>query len=204
MSSSSVSPPPPTEVEDDIDNLNIKSESSDEEPLKSATFDNSTVPDNSQHLPDNGDPALNSEDDAMDRGRTQRYRPYRGGDSRTSTTTSTPKIERNGLKEDPDVKEETVGGEIVVKNEPGKPPKLARSSSQKILVPKKAANLFGDLPDKTTEATGIFQVIRDCIYQNKNIGHSEDDAFECECDEDWGKPIIVLTMTWASTANTKL
>ena len=195
MSSPSVSSPSPTKVEDDINTLNIKSESSDEEPLKSTSLARSASRDNSNTLLDLSDSALNSEDDEMSRGRYPKSRSYKGGDFRTSTSASTPKSERNDIKsEDIKMKEETVGGDIVVKNEPGRPPKLARSSSQKVLV-NKSATLFDHLPDKTTEATKIFQVIRDCTYQNKNLGLSDDDAFECECLEELGKSILACVMT---------
>ena len=82
--------------------------------------------------------------------------------------------------------EETVGGDVTVKMEPGQPLKLARTSSQKI-VPR-AAPLFNEYPDKTEEAKDTFQVIPACIYSNKYIGSTEH-AMECDCAEEWGKII---------------
>ena len=98
-----------------------------------------------------------------------------------------------GLKSENDVdpkiesasQEETMGGDIMIKSDPGKPVKLSRSASHKI--PKRNLPLFTDLPDKTVEATSIFSVIDDCTYQNKNIGLTDDDSFECECSPEWGK-----------------
>ena len=81
--------------------------------------------------------------------------------------------------------EEILGGEITVKMEPGHPPKLQRSSTQK--VPARTPPLFSHLPDRTAEATNMFQVIADCTYSNKNLGYTEH-AMECDCSEEWGKP----------------
>ena len=80
--------------------------------------------------------------------------------------------------------EKTVGGDITFKQEPGQPPKLARSSTQKVAA--RAPQLFSCLKDKTSEATGVFQVIDDCIYTNKYLGYAEH-AMECDCLEEWGK-----------------
>ena len=85
--------------------------------------------------------------------------------------------------------EKVVGGDITIKMEPGQPPKLARSSTQKVTA--RAPQLFGHLPDKTMEATGQFQVITDCIYTNKYLGSTEH-AMECDCSEEWGKPYHLL------------
>ena len=98
--------------------------------------------------------------------------------NRESPLQSPPKMPK-------DEHEETLGGEITVKMEPGQPPKLQRSSTQKILT--RAPTLYDHLPDKTLEATGAFQVITDCTYSNKNLGYTEH-AMECDCSEEWGKP----------------
>lgn len=79
--------------------------------------------------------------------------------------------------------EETIGGEITVKVEPGQAPKLSRKSSQKVV--QRPPQLFSDLEDKTEEATSTFEVIADCTYANKLIG-TTDHALECECQEEWG------------------
>jgi [histone H3]-lysine36 N-trimethyltransferase len=81
---------------------------------------------------------------------------------------------------------ETVGGDITLKMEPGKAPKLERSKSQK--VPKREPTLFLDEPDATADACSTFQVIDDCTYANKYIGTTEH-ALECECDDEWGAQI---------------
>ncbi|KAL4883073.1 hypothetical protein BJY04DRAFT_226832 [Aspergillus karnatakaensis] len=77
---------------------------------------------------------------------------------------------------------EKVGGGISVKLEPGQPPKLARSSSQKV-VPR-PPQLFLHLPDSTKEAQKSFEVIDYCQYANKYMGYTEH-AMECDCAEEW-------------------
>lgn len=79
--------------------------------------------------------------------------------------------------------EENLGGDITVTVEPGKMPKLSRKQSQKVI--SRPATLFDDLPDVTSEATEIFQVIKDCIYGAKHMGSSEHDALDCDCSEEW-------------------
>jgi len=85
---------------------------------------------------------------------------------------------------DKDEHEEIVGGDITVKLEPGKAPKLSRSASQKIV--SRPPPLFLDAPDKTDEATSTFHVITDCVYAAKYLGSTEH-ALECDCAEEWGK-----------------
>lgn len=85
---------------------------------------------------------------------------------------------------DADHQEEKVGGDITVRLEPGEPPKLARSSSQKV-VPRPPP-LYLDLPDSTEEARSTFEVMEMCIYANKFMGYTEH-AMECDCAEEWGK-----------------
>lgn len=80
--------------------------------------------------------------------------------------------------------EEIVGGDISVKLEPGKAPKLSRSVSQKIM--SRPPPLFLDAPDKTDEATSTFQVIPNCMYAAKYLGSTEH-ALECDCAEEWSK-----------------
>jgi [histone H3]-lysine36 N-trimethyltransferase len=87
--------------------------------------------------------------------------------------------------------EEILGGEIALKLEPGKPPKLSRKSSQKVM--SRPPPLFDHLLDSTPEAITTFQVIRDCIYGSKHMGSSEHDALGCDCSEEWSKllkPIV--------------
>jgi histone-lysine N-methyltransferase SETD2 len=83
---------------------------------------------------------------------------------------------------------EKVGGGISVKMEPGQPPKLARSSSQKV-VPR-PPQLFLDLPDSTEEAQRTFEVIETCQYANKYMGYTEH-AMECDCAEEWGESVFI-------------
>ena len=78
--------------------------------------------------------------------------------------------------------EDTISAEIVVKLEPGKAPKLARTASQKVI--SRAPTLFLDEPNRYDEATSSFQVIESCTYANKNLGITEP-ALECDCAEEW-------------------
>ena len=85
-------------------------------------------------------------------------------------------------------KHDVVGGEVTVKLEPGHPPKLARSSSHKIK--SKPASLFHDQPSKTEESRHTFQVLEQCSYTSKYIGSTEHGSMDCDCTEEWGKPIL--------------
>ncbi|KAJ5693397.1 Histone-lysine N-methyltransferase H3 lysine-36 specific [Penicillium macrosclerotiorum] len=84
------------------------------------------------------------------------------------------------------LKEETISGEIVVKQMPGQPPKLSRSSSQKV-VPR-PPQLFSDLPDSTADALATFEQMDACWYANKYMGYTEH-AMECDCAEEWDSDI---------------
>jgi len=86
--------------------------------------------------------------------------------------------------------EELVGGEVTLKQEPGKPPKLSRTTSRK--VERRPPPMFNDYKDSTSEATSTFQVITECSYANKNLG-STDPALECDCAEEWGKSAFATT-----------
>lgn len=79
--------------------------------------------------------------------------------------------------------EEVVGGDVTLKMEPGKPPKLARSTSHK--VEKRPPQLFAHYEDKTAEASASFDVLPECTYANKYLGTTEH-ALECDCVEEWG------------------
>ncbi|KAK5798588.1 hypothetical protein VI817_004878 [Penicillium citrinum] len=78
--------------------------------------------------------------------------------------------------------QETVGGDILVKEEPGQPPKLSRSSSQKVT--SRPPQLFDHLPDSTQDALATFEQIDACWYANKYMGYTEH-AMECDCAEEW-------------------
>lgn len=88
------------------------------------------------------------------------------------------------------VEEEKVGGDIIVKLEPGQPPKLTRSSSQKV-VPR-PPQLFAHLPDSTAEAQATFDLMDACTYANKYMGYTEH-AMECDCAEEWGKFLLIIS-----------
>ena len=79
---------------------------------------------------------------------------------------------------------EVLGAKVTIKSEPDQPPKLSRSSPQKIVV--RPPPLFLDYPDKTDEAKNTFQVIPSCSYASKAMGSTEH-AMDCDCTEEWGK-----------------
>ena len=115
-----------------------------------------------------------------------------GEDSDGSTPPTTKRSSRSPAKkhrssESPAVKsedEETVGGEVTLKLEPGKPPKLARTTSHK--VEKRPPQLFTDHEDALSEALNYFEKLPECTYANKYLGSTEP-ALECDCAEEWGK-----------------
>jgi len=88
--------------------------------------------------------------------------------------------------------EEVIGGEITVKHEPGQPPKLSRSTSQKIVA--RPPPLFDNYEDKTKEAREGFEVIPECSYSSRYIGSSEHDSMDCDCAEEWGKDVSTSTI----------
>jgi SET domain-containing protein len=88
----------------------------------------------------------------------------------------------NDTPRTPDIKEEVIGAEFSVKMEPGKAPKLSRTTAKKIV--SRPPPMFNDEPDAYEEATSNFQVIVDCIYGNKHMGLTEP-ALECDCQEEW-------------------
>jgi SET domain-containing protein len=78
--------------------------------------------------------------------------------------------------------EETLGGDITLKMEPGKAPKLSRTASQKVI--SRPPPLYLDLPDSTSAAKQTFVVLPECTYANKTIG-TTDPALECDCQEEY-------------------
>lgn len=142
--------------------------------------------------------AADSDEDVSDTTKVEDMKPDRQTKSAPgspmkmdTTTTSSTNSPRNGVdmmfSPSPSINgnhEETLGGDITVKLEPGKPPKLARSSTQKVTA--RPPPLFHHLPDATDEATSTFAVIADCIYSSKYLGDTEH-AMECDCAEEWGK-----------------
>lgn len=104
---------------------------------------------------------------------------------KSKRNTETP-VKSQSAVQSPIVKseqEEVIGGDITVKLEPGKAPKLSRSQSQKIIA--RPPQLFAHLPDATEEAKATFDVLPDCTYAAKHLG-STDPALECDCSEEWG------------------
>ena len=85
--------------------------------------------------------------------------------------------------------EELIGGEVTIKQEPGQPPKLSRSTSHKILC--RPPLLFNEYLDKTKEAKATFQFISECSYTSKYIGSTEHDSMDCDCAEEWGKTTFI-------------
>jgi [histone H3]-lysine36 N-trimethyltransferase len=113
--------------------------------------------------------------------------------SKASESSSSPlmKLENESEGKASDMMTSSIGGDITFKQEPGKPPKLARSSSQKVVA--RPPQLFNHLPDSVNEACQTFEVIQGCIYGSKYMGHTEH-AMECDCSEEWGK----LPLTFSS------
>lgn len=122
-----------------------------------------------------------------------------GGDE-TPSGTATPRsgkkqsrspVKAEAMAQSPAVKaeEEVIGGDIEVKLEPGKPPKLQRKSSHK--VERRPPPLFHDYEDKTTEATSSYFTLPECTYANKYLGTTEH-ALECDCAEEWGRSCTVI------------
>lgn len=100
----------------------------------------------------------------------------------------------SGSSEDsPEQHEEVVGGDVTLKMEPGEPPKLARSSSHKVIAG--PAQLYNDEPDRTEEARRTFQVLSECSYSSKYIGSSSHDYMECDCSEEWGEISLLQSST---------
>jgi len=79
--------------------------------------------------------------------------------------------------------EATAASDIMVKLEPGKPPKLSKSSKK---ISTRPVQLFSHLPDATSEAQQSFTVLSECNYARKDLG-TTDAAYECDCTEAWGE-----------------
>lgn len=112
--------------------------------------------------------------------------PPRLKSSRTKSQSPMPKHESEASSPADSTKEEVVGGDIVLKMEPGpggRALKLSRSASQKIV--SRPPPLYLDLPDSTDDAKDTFVVLPECTYSNKYIG-TTDPALECDCSEEWG------------------
>ncbi|KAI5197684.1 hypothetical protein E4T38_07872 [Aureobasidium subglaciale] len=112
-------------------------------------------------------------------------RPASNGDTPRRFKKETPLSKQPSATQSPAVKgerEETIGGDLSIKLEPGKAPKLSRTMSQKVITGPR--QLFNDLPDATDEATSTFDILADCTYGAKHLGTTEQ-ALECDCVEEW-------------------
>lgn len=112
--------------------------------------------------------------------------PVPSATPRSAKKQSRSPIKNENMAHSPVVKtdEEVVGGDIELKLEPGKPPKLQRKSSHK--VERRPPTLFFDHEDKTAQASSAYFTLAECIYANKYLGTTEH-ALECDCAEEWGK-----------------
>lgn len=113
----------------------------------------------------------------------EQARPAFIEDAQRRVKRETPSSKQHSAAQSPAVREETVGGDLTVKVEPGKAPKLSRTMSHKIVTGPR--QLFNDLPDSTDEATSTFDVLPDCTYGARHLGTTEQ-ALECDCAEEWG------------------
>jgi hypothetical protein len=113
-------------------------------------------------------------------------RPASNGDTPRRVKKEASSSKQPSAAQSPAVKgerEETIGGDLSIKLEPGKAPKLSRTMSQKVITGPR--QLFNDLPDSTDEATSTFDVLPDCTYGARHLGTTEQ-ALECDCIEEWG------------------
>lgn len=65
--------------------------------------------------------------------------------------------------------------------------RLSRKSSQKNDQAHHEPALYSHLPDATEESCKTFRVIPDCLYGSKHLGSTDNDAFDCDCREEWRK-----------------
>lgn len=129
--------------------------------------------------------ALNGTYDAPTPEATKRSRSSTPTDRKSASRSPVKKQSPSQRPKSEDDGEEIIGGDITVTVEPGKAPKLLRTSSQKIVV--RSPQLFSHMEDSTNEALSVFQVIKDCIYGSKYMGYSEHDALDCDCSEEWSE-----------------
>ncbi|MCJ1383597.1 histone methyltransferase set2 [Xylographa soralifera] len=154
---------PPNKVEEGIKDLEIKSDDSDGEEEGSGTIRVREIEQPSTHISGSSSPTqLGSESAILSP--TKRH-----------STSDSPIKSKGGH-------EQTLGGDITLKLEPGQPAKLSRSALQKVIA--KAPQMFDHYEDRTQEATGVFQIITQCSYSAKYLGSTEH-AMECDCIEEW-------------------
>ncbi|KAJ5787049.1 WW/Rsp5/WWP [Penicillium paradoxum] len=110
----------------------------------------------------------------------------RNGESRTSSRSPLPPKQEVSPNSDASSAMKPTRGDILLKQEPGQPAKLSRSSSQKVA--SRPPPLYTHLPDSTQDALATFEQIPGCIYANKYMGYTEH-AMECDCAEEWDQKI---------------
>lgn len=148
--------------------------------------------------PAEGDSILNILKSIPARSATSTPRPDLRPSRNLRSDTQSPATFESGSQTPVEKMESTVAGEITVKLEPGKPPKLSRNASQKVI--SRPPPLFTDEPDMYDEATKTFEVLPTCTYAAKWLGSTEH-AMECDCREAWGESLFV---TMRYTSNTDL
>lgn len=62
--------------------------------------------------------------------------------------------------------------------------KPSRKASQKAEMSREPV-LYDDLPDVTEDSCSNFQVIPDCLYGSKHLGSTDNDSFDCDCNQEW-------------------
>lgn len=110
----------------------------------------------------------------------------------SAASSRSPDLKSPGTDHSMKEERETVGGDIVVKQEPGQPPKLSRTSSQKVV--SRPPQLWSHLPDSTADALASFEQIEACWYANKYMGYTEH-AMECDCAEEWGRSLLTFPLS---------
>lgn len=109
-----------------------------------------------------------------------------GSRSQSPTKRSQSPASRDGTSdEDDNDDKQVIGGEVMLKHEPGRRLKLERKASQKI--ENEPPALFDHYEDATDEAKSTFEVIDSCTYSAKYLGASGEASMDCDCAEEWGK-----------------
>lgn len=127
-------------VEEDIKGMNLKSgNSSDDE--QSDTMEMKPRVKQEGHAEEGDDTPTLDDDDSVKR---------EGGHSAQALAKPSSRISSYDGSND----EEIIGGEVTLKQEPGQPPKLERSATQKITG--RSIPFFHNYEDKTEEAKGTF------------------------------------------------
>lgn len=145
-------------------------------------------------LKEEGDTHLDEDSISVARSVKKERSPSISGDE-PPTASATPRsvkkksrspVKNESMAHSPAIRadEEVVGGDIELKLEPGKPPKLQRKSSHK--VERRPPTLFFNHEDKTAQASSTYFTLPECTYANKYLGTTEH-ALECDCAEEWGK-----------------